>query len=231
MDTCIDAGDSNCMLVLHADMAVECWHGEHVYAAVFACAVLIVLGLILPHLLLRAVRRARRQRDVSLFLRADQIDAWFDELDADQSGSLEGAEITKLHKRMGHVLDISALDPDGDGTVTKQEFTDWFQSQLNAVVDTPLDVLYGTTTSDTYWWQCFFLLWLKTVINVLYTYGSAHQINWHLAMHMVLAGSMIMMAYFDPYVAKIDQHVPNPTNIYVHVPHEQHLEIRHSYFT
>jgi len=40
-----------------------------------------------------------------------------------------------------------------------------------------------------------------------------------------------MMAYFDPYVAKIDQHVPNPTNIYVHVPHEQHLEIRHSYFT
>ena len=76
-----------------------------------------------------------------------------------------------------------------------------------AVADTPLDVLYGTCTPEAYWWPCFFLLWLKTVINVLYTYGRANQVGWQIWMYMILAVSMILMFYFDPYVAPVDQHV------------------------
>ena len=68
-------------------------------------------------------------------------------------------------------------------------------------------MLYGTCKTDAYWWPCFFLLWLKTVINVLYTYGRANQIGWQIWMHVTLAISMIMMFYYDPYVAPVDQHV------------------------
>ena len=122
------------MPVLSADMAVECWTGEHVYAAGFAATLLLVMAVIIPTQLLRTVRRARKQRDASLWIRADQVDTWFDDLDADGSGSLEGHEITELNKRMGQTLDVATLDPDGDGTVTKQEFNDWYHSQLTAVV-------------------------------------------------------------------------------------------------
>ena len=134
VDTCTDDDDPNCMRVLSADMAVECWTGEHAIASIFAAALLLVLAVIVPTLLLRTVRRARKQRDASLMLRADQVDKWFDELDADHSGSLESSEITELHKRMGQTLDVSTLDPDGDGEVTKQEFTEWYHGQLTAVL-------------------------------------------------------------------------------------------------
>jgi hypothetical protein len=196
------------MPVLHADMAVECWVGEHLYAAVFAATLLVVVALIIPTQLLRTVRRARQQRDASLLLRADQVDTWFDELDANHSISLEGDEITELHKRMEQLDNvITTLDPDGDGTVTRQEFTDWYRGQLTTIVNTPLDVLYGTTQSDAYWWPCYFLLWLKTVINVLYIYGSAHQMDWHIWMFMAVVVSMVLMIYCEPYVAKVDQHM------------------------
>jgi hypothetical protein len=134
VDTCTDEEDPNCVRVLSADMAVVCWTGEHVLAASFAAALLFVLALVIPTLLLRKLRRARQQRDASLSTHANQVHAWFDELDTDHSGSLEGPEITELHKRMGHTLDLSALDPDGDGEVTRQEFNDWYHGQLTGVV-------------------------------------------------------------------------------------------------
>ena len=134
MDTCTDDDDENCISVLNADMAVECWTGEHVIAAIFAAGVLFVVALITPTCLLQRVNRARKQRDASLKLRADKVDSWFDELDADGSGSLEELEIGELQKRMGHILDATKLDPDGDGEVTKQEFNHWYHEQLQTVV-------------------------------------------------------------------------------------------------
>ena len=115
-------------------MAVECWTGEHVYSAIFAATLLLILAVILPIQLLRTVRRARQQRDASLKICGDEVDTWFKDLDTDCSGSLEAQEIVELHKRMGRTLDVAALDPDGDGIVTKQEFDDWYHGQLTAVV-------------------------------------------------------------------------------------------------
>ena len=115
-------------------MAVECWTGEHQIASAFAATLLLVLAVIVPTLLVRIVRRARQQRDASLGVRADNLKTWFDDLDADCSGSLEGDEIIQLKKRMGQTLNVAELDPDGDGTVTEQEFNDWYHSQLTAVV-------------------------------------------------------------------------------------------------
>eukprot|EP01047_Picozoa_sp_COSAG01_P016864 COSAG01_NODE_876_length_12963_cov_5.315454_5_plen_122_part_00 len=66
------------------------------------------------------VRRSRLKRDASLSLRADLIDHWFDELDADDSGCLEGNEIKQLLKRMGEETDdddvahaMLEMDPSG----------------------------------------------------------------------------------------------------------------------
>ena len=213
VETCADEDgiddpmESDCVPVLKKDMSVQCWRDDHIFTACFAATLLVVVAVVVPIQLLRIVRRAREQRDVSLKLRADDADRWFDELDEDKSGALEGEEITELHRRMGGKLDITALDPDGDHSVTKQEFDNWYTEQLKNVADSPFDVLYGTTTTAGYWWTCFFLLWLKTAINVLYTYGSARQLEWHIWMHMLLAISMFLMSYQVPYVADLDHHV------------------------
>ena len=155
VETCTDdddVADSRCVPVLKKDMAVQCWSDDHWVTAGFAATLLVLVAVAVPIQLLRIVRRARAQRDASLRLRAEDADRWFDELDDDNSGALEGDEITELHSRMGGTLNLATLDPDGDGEVTKQEFNDWYHGQLAAVADSPFDVLYGTTTAAGYWW-------------------------------------------------------------------------------
>jgi hypothetical protein len=54
----------------------------------------------------------------------------------------------------------------GSGAVSKTEFESWYHEQLTKLVATPFDVLYGTTSSEAYWWFMQ-VLWLKTGINIL----------------------------------------------------------------
>ena len=79
--TCAEGDAADCGPVLMTDMAVKCWVGDHLLAAAFAVLVLVVVALAIPAALLRLVRRSRRRRDVSLQLRADDVDQWFVELD------------------------------------------------------------------------------------------------------------------------------------------------------
>ena len=140
LDTC--TGDSDdCNSLLMADMAVRCYEGEHMLAATFAVIVLIIVALLIPAGLLRMVRTSRHRRDISLKLKVDDVDRWFTELDTDNSGLLDSDEMAELHKRMGGSLDLSTLDPDGSGSVTKEEFESWFRGQLTSLVGTPFDVL------------------------------------------------------------------------------------------
>ena len=66
VETCTDDDDVNCVTVLKADMAVQCWSDDHLWTAGFALTLLIVVALVVPIQLLRIVRRAREQRDASL---------------------------------------------------------------------------------------------------------------------------------------------------------------------
>ena len=43
------------------------------------------------------------------------------------------------------------------------------------------------------------VLWLKTLINMLYTFGDARQFDWHVWMHVLLAVSVILMVNQHPY--------------------------------
>lgn len=146
LDTC--TGDSDdCTALLMADMAVICYEGEHMLAVTFAVIVLIIVALLIPAGLLRMVRTSRHRRDISLKLNAGDVDRWFSELDTDDSGLLDSDEMAELHKRMGGALDLSTLDPDGSGSVTKEEFEAWFKIQLTSLVGTPFDVLVSNVHS------------------------------------------------------------------------------------
>jgi hypothetical protein len=79
--------------------------------------------------------------------------------------------------------------------VDKDEFTAWFHSQLTNLVGTPFDVLYGTNTATSYWWFME-VLWMKTGINMLYTFGIFGAIpNWHIWMHVSAAAAVSLWCH------------------------------------
>jgi predicted outer membrane repeat protein len=219
VETCTDANIDDCTHVVAADMGVRCYEGEHAVAMVLGWVVLALMLVIIPARLLRLVRDSRRRRDFSLNLRADEIDKTFAELDSDNSGSLDLEETKVLLKMMQEPVDTESvgemmrsmnLDNDGDiarFTVSKPQFEIWYRSQLQNLVGTPFDILYGTTTSAGYWWFAQ-VLWLKTAINVLFTLGSNELLaDWHIWMHCVLAGSVIAMVNQQPYISGVDAQV------------------------
>ena len=161
-----------CATSLAFDMQVKYFEGDHAVAVVTAVLVLVSMAIVIPVFLLFKVRRSRFQRDASLNLKADQVDTWFVELDADGSGSLEGDEVKELLRRMGQDTRTKTmkkvmieLDPDGSGSASKPEFEVWFRKQLEGMLSTPFDVLYGTNTAGGYWWFMQ-TLWVKTGINM-----------------------------------------------------------------
>jgi Ca2+-binding EF-hand superfamily protein len=217
IDTCSEVEeveiDGGCPRVLAFDMGVACYEGDHVFAAALAVGVLVGVSVVTPLALLVKVRRSRLRRVASLALRADAVDAWFTELDADRSGTLENHEIEALLHKMGegdgdgratHLLE--ALDPDGSGKVSKPEFELWYHAQLTSMVHNPFDVLYGTTTPANFWWFLQ-ILWLKTTINLLFTFGYYGGFAWHIWMHTLLALSIGLMVTYQPYIARVDGQV------------------------
>jgi hypothetical protein len=113
------------------------------------------------------VRKARMRRDVSLSLRASDVDHWWHELDADGSGDLDKSEVKVLLGKMKWSTDDKDIDEaiqqiemhsdEQDGQVSKEEFTAWFDEQLTMLVDAPFDVFFGTTRSGQYWCVCLFV--------------------------------------------------------------------------
>ena len=99
----------------------------------------------------------------------------------------------------------------GPQVVTKAAFERWFRNRCKTAVDDPYDVLYGTTDSRAYYWFMQ-ILWLKTLINLLYSFGRAAQPgdalhSWHLWVAMLLSASVCAMICVNPYLSPIDQTV------------------------
>ena len=93
--------------------------------------------IVIPGVLIVKVRAPRTKRDASLHLKAEDIDRWLTELDADTSGTLDTTEIAELLRRMGEGIGTSSLkavmtilDSDKNGTVSKLEFDVWYREQL-----------------------------------------------------------------------------------------------------
>jgi hypothetical protein len=73
-------------------------------------------------------------------------------------------------------------------------------------VDTPYDVLYGTTHPGAYYWFAE-VLWLKTAINIFYVFGRAERLEWHVWVHALVGTSVCLMIFVQPYISVIDQRV------------------------
>jgi hypothetical protein len=221
VDTCTDADTEECARVLHVDYGVKCEGFE--FAQGVAIATLVAFTMVIPGYLLKRARTESRVRVESLALDVKTMNDLFDELDADGSGSLEGDEIKQLVKKMYQgstskklvkatiaELKSAAVATPGPGheseVVSKAQFQEWFRAKCSGCFETPLDVLFGTTTAKAYWWW-FQVLWLKTAINMLYAFGQASRLQWHLWMHLVLGASVCVMINVTPYNSLVDQQV------------------------
>jgi hypothetical protein len=223
VDTCTDADTEECGQVLHVDYGVKC-EGFDLAQGV-AIATLAAFTLVIPGYLLLRARSENRVRVESLALDVRAMDKWFDELDADGSGSLEGDEIKQLVKKMhqgstskklvkatiAELKSAAVATPrPGHGSehnvVSKAQFQGWFVHKCSGCFETPFDVLFGTATAKVYWWWLQ-VLWLKTAINMLYAFGQASRVQWHLWMHLVLGASVCVMINVSPYNSLVDQQV------------------------
>jgi len=172
---------------------------------------LIALVVLFPLTLIKKVGHARLKRDLSLNLKIDEVSTWFEEIDEDGGGELDKAEIKLLLKRMGEGTGKkkfakvwNELDVDKDGAISEIEFTNWYRQRVGSVPDTPYDVLFGAYGPTAYWWFMQ-VLWIKTGINMLFTFGYFGSFSWHLWVHLVLAASVCLMVLAEPHTNDMDK--------------------------
>jgi preprotein translocase subunit SecG len=64
-------------------------------------------------------------------------------------------------------------------------------------------VLFGAYSAGGYWWFMQ-VLWLKTAINMLFTFGYFGTFQWHLWVHLTLAISVCLMVLSQPHTSRVD---------------------------
>ena len=173
------------------------------------------MAIAIPILLITRVQHARNKRNQSLTLKVNEIDKWFNSIDDDGSGSLNRDEVRELLERLGEGKSKSKFErnweeldqPDEngvkDGVISLEEFSDWYMKRVEAVPDTPYDVLFGAYSAGGYWWFMQ-VLWLKTAINMLFTFGYFGTFQWHLWVHLALATSVCLMVLSAPHTSRVD---------------------------
>jgi len=136
---CDDADTCKHERRLAFDMSIECGTSYHIRLVIAAFVVLIILCVVIPAFLVRKSGEARRRRAFSLSLRWSKCEAWFEEIDADHSGTLKGEEFVGLLKKMnlGQGKDKAKvlekvkreLHADTDGAVSKENYKAWVSTQ------------------------------------------------------------------------------------------------------
>ena len=212
--TCSDESEE-CPEVLAFDQGVRCFEGDHRLTAIIAIAVLILMAAVIPVLLIKRVQHARNQRNQSLSLKVNEVEKWFHSIDADGSGSLDRAEVKLLLQKLGESTSKSKFEanweeldqPDENGVkngeVSLDEFSDWYMKRVQAVPETPYGILFGAYSPSAYWWFMQ-VLWLKTGINMLFTFGYFGTFQWHLWVHLILATSVCLMVISEPHTNRFD---------------------------
>jgi hypothetical protein len=90
-------------------------------------------------------------------------------------------------------------DIGSDGAISKAEFEAWYCEWAVSIPAVPYDVLFGPYQPSSYWWFVQ-VLWLKLVINLLFTFGYYSSLNWHLWIHLVLASSIMLLLLNRPHL-------------------------------
>ena len=99
------------------------------------------------------------------------------------------------------------LDPDGSGVVSRDEFSTWYTGQLKSLMESPFDLMYGTTHSHAFWWSSQ-VLWVKFLVNLVFTFGYFKlPDSWHFYISCIVATSLFLLVNQHPYVNSIDHQV------------------------
>jgi hypothetical protein len=89
---------------------------------------------------------------------------------------------------------------------TKEQFNCWYRDRVKSVCTSSIDVLFGTTSVHAWAYFVWPQLWLKVCVNVLYEFGHTTPMipRWHVFLHVLLMGTIVIIRQFEPYVSRID---------------------------
>jgi Ca2+-binding EF-hand superfamily protein len=90
----------DCERVLDIDFGISVSSDEYWKGAAAAFATIVVFTVLVPIFLAFKARSAIKHRDMSFARRIDDVEAWFDQADADGSGALDEAEVCQVLGRM-----------------------------------------------------------------------------------------------------------------------------------
>ena len=90
--------------------------------------------------------------------------------------------------------------------VQKGVFNNWYHRKCVEAVESPYDLLYGTTKSTTSFWFAI-VLWLKLTINVLHSVGTASELLWGIWMQLALGITVCILVLVRPYISAVDERV------------------------
>jgi hypothetical protein len=77
--------------------------------------------------------------------------------------------------------------------------------ELMSPFESPFDILYGSTTAANYWWFAH-VLWLKSAICGIFTFGTALLFDWQMFTHLLLTMSLALAVTTQPYISQNDRH-------------------------
>jgi Ca2+-binding EF-hand superfamily protein len=113
--------------------------------------------------------------DMGRTLVKEELVEAFAEMDRDGSGDVSFEEFQEWFREDKKKQIQASAAEQGGGTVvdpgditaiTRGELHAWFRLRITGTIETPFDVLYGTTRPECYWWFIV-VLWMKFTINAL----------------------------------------------------------------
>lgn len=139
-------------------------------------------------------------------LTPEQLQRAFAEMNSDGNGGVELDEFLRWFRK-DKMKQMQTDDPAAVAkAVTIGELHAWFRQRIKNTVQTPFDILYGTTVVYAYWWWAL-VLWLKTYINLIYSWGSNSEtsgVSWHIWLHLGLAVFVCISVNTRPYQNVVD---------------------------
>ena len=96
----------------------------------------------------------------------------------------------------------------------KGVFYSWYHRKCIEAVESPLDLLYGTTKSTTSYWFAV-VLWLKLAINLLHAVGKSSQLLWGIWVTLSLGVTVCILVLVRPYISTVDERVETDGGMHV----------------
>jgi hypothetical protein len=118
-----------------------------------------------------------------------------------------GVEVDQADRTDRPVTSGAAEAAAEDATaVRKGAFYSWYHRKCSEAVESPFDVLYGTSKPAASYWFAV-VLWLKLVINFLHSIGQSTELEWGVWVQLALGVTVCILVLVRPYISLDDERV------------------------